>query len=230
MGIRAGADYLEMQGKMFGLTGAGAMSNTPGTDLAGQMPADSLAAMSAAGISKNLSEQWKGLDTLNPMMAPMVEGMLADLGLVLPADFAALFGDETAVSIGAASPQDPQLVLRTRGGDPDRAKVLATMLTTALKMDAPAAKKLADGFALGNDAKLVEAAGSGANLAGTESYQRAVPDAAHAALVLYANIARAMDALEAPAADAEKAANLDSFGFTVTAEEDPTFRLRLTTK
>jgi hypothetical protein len=155
-----GGDFLEVQGRTFDLAGAEAWTagTVAGTNLAGQMPAGSLGVVAGTGIAESAAQQWKSLAAISMLgFADMAEGF----GLKLPADFTALLGEETAAALGSfegAPGAQPEITLRTRGGDLKRAKVLATLVTDALGLPAPAAQKLADGFVVGNSKTAVQAA------------------------------------------------------------------------
>ena len=225
MGVHAEGDHLDLQGKMFGLEGAAWSGRTAGTNLAGTMPADSVGALSVTGLGPLLAQQWKGVAGL-----PGFGDMTGQFGLKLPADFTALFGQETAAALLSSAAHSPAVAVRARGGDLARANELLSMLTSAFGIDAPVAQKVADGFVVATDAATAKAAAAGAaRLADTDSFKRAVPNAADAGFVLYANLTKALgEELGAEASPELKA--LDAVGFTATAGEDPTFLLRLTTR
>jgi hypothetical protein len=66
-------------------------------------------------------------------------------------------------------------------------------------------------------------------LADTEEFTRAVPDAEAASMVAYADIDRILQAA-GDAAAAKKYEGLGSVGFSTTSAENPSFRLRITTR
>jgi hypothetical protein len=230
VGLHAASDYLELQGRTFGATGGASAGRVAGTNLAGQMPADSLGALSLTGLGTALADAWPALSG-TPFAAPAIGNAEKQFGLKLPGDFKALFGDETGAAIGpmvmGATP--PKVTVRTRGGDLPRAEQLMAMLTTAFGIAAPTTEKTDDGFVVGTDAATVKAAATGADRLGdSKSFKTAVPDAEHAGVVIYVNLDRAVKDGLAAGTDAAKLASLDAVGFTTTAEANPTLRLRLT--
>lgn len=229
MGLHAGGNFLELQGKTFGAKGAASVARTAGTNLAGQMPADSLAAVSLTGLGAALSEAWPALKATGLGSAP-IDGATKQFGLKLPDDFKALLGDETGLAVGpiASSGTTPKVTLRTRGGDAARAEALMTVLTSMFGIPAPALEKSADGFVMGTDAAAIKA--DVARLADDSRFKTAVPDAGNAGALLYVNLGEALKDGLAKGADAAKYQALDAVGMSVTAEQNPTVRLRLTAK
>jgi hypothetical protein len=228
VGLHASGDFLEVQGKTYGAEGASA-GQTPGTNLAGRLPAETIGAVSATGLTKAVTEQWEQLESV--LGGEFADEMLGGLGLTLPADFGALLGTETALGVTAADSNSPAFTVRALGGDFARAEQLVAKLVELMNSGIPAVHKTADGYVMGNDPAVAAKAAEGApSLADTERFKRAAPDADRAGFVLFADLGKIVDMSVAEDPEAAKAEALDAVGFTATAEENPTFRLRLTTR
>ncbi|MGQ0465557.1 MAG: hypothetical protein ACT4QG_09590 [Sporichthyaceae bacterium] len=229
-GLHADSQHLELVGKTFGVENAKGTAMKPGTNLAGTMPENSVGALSIAGIASNFAELEDQLSALDGFGSDFdaISGMF---GIDLSKDLAAIFGDETALSVSADADKKLDVTVRTLGGDADRVRGLLAMLTRAgVPIDA-ALRPVAGGFVFGTDSAVVHTVSqNGRSLASTESFKRAVPDAEGAALVGYLSFPRLAQVGGLTAAEAKDAEKLDALGITIGAEENPTFRIRLTTR
>lgn len=227
MGLHASAEYLEMTGRGPGWPAAAA---SPGSNLAGRMPADSVGVLSIAGLGPEFSKSWQQTVAARPEVAPFL-GMAAQYGLQLPGDIAAVFGTESAAALAASADEQPLVSMLSRGGDAARAKQLAGIVT-GLTGQQIVTRKTTDGFVAGNDAAFVDATAAGSRALGdSASYKLAVPEADQAQIVLYVDLDKAIAIAEmtpAEAQEAKKAKALDAFGLTVGGGEGNAFRIRLT--
>lgn len=229
-GLHADFQHLELIGRTFGLQASKGIAAKPGANLASTMPEYSVGALSIAGLGSSFAGTEERLTAI-PGFGADFAGFTRMLGIDLEKDLAALFGDETALSVSAAADKDLDLTIRTRGGDAKRAQALLNLLKRAgVPVDA-ALRPSADGFVLGTDAQVVRTvAENGRSLASMESFQRAVPDANGAALVGYLNFPRLAQVGGLTAQEAAGAEHLDALGITIGAEQNPAFRIRLTTR
>jgi hypothetical protein len=236
VGLRAGSDYLEMQAKTYGVTdevfakGTSPGSQT-GTGLIKAMPADALAAVSLTGLGDGLTQGW---DKLTEQLGGEqdITAAAEQIGLKLPADFAALLGDETALALSgdlSGEAPSPHLSVSAKGGDAARAEEVATSLSQGLLGSEGAVETAGDTVVYGDDPETVAAVASGADALGaTEDFRKAAPDADGAGVVLYVNIARLVDQMGTDGEDVEDVKPLAGFGLTATGSENTTMRMRLT--
>jgi len=234
-GVRAASEYVELQGKSFGVsagqTGSG-LGLSAGSNLAETMPASSVAAVSVTGLGQSLADAWARMATVggDPFdIGPAAEQM----GLSLPGDFIALFGTETAVAVsgGADANTQPHVTIRSRGGDVTRAGEIADILTQWLLGSQAAVEKTSDGLVVGDDASTVRNTANGTDpLSGSDTYRLAVPDAKDAGIIAYLNVGKMIDQWGKDDADAQKVKALSAVGFTATGGTDATLRLRITVR
>lgn len=229
-GLHADSQYLEMVGRTFGMKTSKGLTVKPGTNLAATMPESSVYAVSIAGLAANLAGLQERIDAIGSFGADFA-GFTRGLGIDLEKDLAALLGDETAFALSADADRQPDFTLRTRGGDAKRVEGLLAMLKRTGLPVGVAIRKSAGGFVLGSDAQAVRStAANDSSLASADGFRRAVPDADGAALVGYLSFPRLADVGVMTAQELKDAEHLDALGITISAEQNPTFRIRLTTR
>jgi hypothetical protein len=224
-GVHADKDYLEVQGRTYGVSGGVAAEE--GTGLAGSMPADSLAAVSATGLGKALTNAWSTFSGSGSDVFGLARAA-DELGLRLPDDFDAVFGTETAIGVSGDLGASPHVTIRSRGGDADRAKAIADTVARRFLGSRAVVEKTSDGFVVGDDGATVRASAKGdESVGGTATYRRAVPDAARASVVAFIDLGRVLDA----AGDSEASSKLhalSAIGVTLGGRADAgEVRLRL---
>jgi hypothetical protein len=228
VGLHADSSYLELIGRTFGAKNTAGIAHSAGHDLAGAMPADSLAAVSVTDIGA-ASSRINDLLGDQPAVGSAVKGLNKRYGLNITGLLGAIFGKETAVALGPMHSGNPEVTLRTSGGNASKVTSMLGLLTAMIGDKFAGLKPTADGFVIGNNPAEVKAAsGTGRPLAGTADFKAAVPDADDAGLVAYANIAKLIDAGVIPPADTKGLEHVQSLGLTSSGGDNPQFRLRLT--
>ena len=228
VGLHADSSYLELVGRTFGAKSTAGLAHSTGHDLAGAMPADSLAAISVTDIGA-ASSRINDLLGAQPAVGSAVKGLNKRYGLSITGLLAAIFGKETAVALGPMHGGNPDVTLRTSGGNASKVTSILGLLTAMVGDKFAGLKPTADGFVIGNNPSEVKAAGgTGHPLADTAAFKAAVPDADRAGLVAYANIARLVDQGVIPPADTNGLEHVQSVGLTSSGGDNPQFRLRLT--
>jgi hypothetical protein len=228
VGLHADSSYVEVVGRSFGAKSPAGLAHSPGKDLAGAMPADSVAAVSVTDLGA-ASSQINSLLGAEPAAGSAVKGLNKRYGLDVTGLLGAVFGKETAVALGPMHGTTPDLTLRTVGGNAGQVTSILGLLTTMVGDKFAKLQATADGFVIGNNPAEVKAAsGTGRPLAGTGDFKAAVPDADAASLVAYANIAGLiMQGVISPA-DAKDLQHVQAIGLTSSGGDNPRFRLRLT--
>lgn len=231
VGVHALDDAVEVVGRTLdvssGLADEPTVSAEKGSGLAGRMPAKAVATLSLAGLGVAVEQGYDAFLEGLADLAPDLEAQAEELGLDLPEDLTTVLGDEAAVA--AWGDRDaPEVLVRTRAGDPDAARdVIADVLeATGTGQDVDeVVRVLDDGLAAGTPAALD--ALDGAVLGDREEFTAAVPDAEDAAFVLWVSVRDVLDAAEVDEPDAEA---LQAVGVTVSGDggNDLRFRLRVT--
>jgi hypothetical protein len=228
VGLHADADYLELVGRGSGGGPGAGPAHRPGTDLAGAMPADSVAAISLTDLVA-ADGRINHLLAAEPAFGSAVKGLDKRYGLNVAGLLEAIFGQETAVALGPAHGKTPDVTLRTTGGDAGRAGSILGLITTMVGDKFAKLRPTADGFVIGTDpTELKAAAGAGHPLADTADFRAAVPDAAGAGLVAYANIAGLVKEGVISPTDAKGLEHVQAVGLTSSGGDNPAFRMRVT--
>jgi hypothetical protein len=228
VGLHADAGYLELVGRTFGATSKTGLAHSPGQDLAGAMPADSVAAISLTDLGA-ASSQINGLLGAEPTVGSAVKGLNKRYGLNLTGLLGSIFGKETAVALGPMHGKTPDVTLRTAGGNAQQVTSILSLLTAMVGEKFAKLQATADGFVIGTDpAEVKAAAGTGHRLADTADFKAAVPDAGKAGLVAYANVAGLVAQGILPAAAAKDLEHVQAVGLTSSGGDNPQFRVRLT--
>jgi hypothetical protein len=228
VGVHADSSYLELVGRTFGTKNTAGLAHSAGHDLAGAMPADSLAAISVTDIGA-ASNRISALLGTEPAVNSAVKGLNKRYGLNIAGLLGAVFGKETAVALGPMHSGNPEVTLRTAGGNASKVTSILGLLTSMVGDKFAKLRPTADGFVIGNNPSEVKAAsGSGRPLGNTAAFKAAVPDADAAGLVAYANIAGLIEQGVISPANANGLEHVQSVGLTSSGGDNPQFRLRLT--
>lgn len=230
VGVHALDDAIEVVGRTLGVKsnlpdddGDG----SPGTGLAGQLPAQAIAALAAAGLDQSVEQAYDAFVTGAETVVPDLEAQAAELGLTLPDDITTVLGDEAGIAVWGDQ-KAPEVLARTRTDDAKGAReVIARVLdATGTGQDVDdVVQSLDDGIAIGTPGGLDALNGKG--LRDRAEFTAAAPDAQDAAFVLWVSI---QDALELTGLDEPDAEPLDALGLTVSARSggDVELRLRVT--
>lgn len=230
LGLRAESDAVEVLGRTIGLrTGAegqDVLSSGRGSGLAGDLPAEAVAALSVTGLGESVTAGYEALSDALEALVPDLEAQAAEFGIELPRDLATVLGRETAVAAWGDQ-QAPEVLVRTRSDDPqDALDVLRRAFTASGAEDAgfpfdDYAEAREDGLAVGTPAALA----AGSDLGDLEAFRRAVPDADAAGLVLWVSV---QDALAlAQVEPSEDTAPFEAVGLTASGSADAELRLRV---
>lgn len=227
VGLHADSSYLELVGRTLGAKGGG-VAHSAGHDLAGAMPADSLAAISVTDVGA-ASSRISSLLGAEPAVGAAVKGLDKRYGLNVSGLLGAIFGKETAVALGPMHAKTPDVTLRTSGGNAKQVTSILGLLTAMVGDKFAKLQRTADGFVIGNNPNEVKAAaGTGNPLADIAAFKSAVPDAGGAGLVAYANIVGLIAQGVIAPADAKGLEHVQAVGLTSSGGDSPQFRLRLT--
>ena len=235
LGARAASNYVEVVGRTLDLKapelGSAAIGTGEGSNMAGNLPADTIAAMSITNLGAGLADLF---DTVYAEAGDDPYGIIAgaeDFGVSLPDDLRTLLGEQTLAAVLG----EEDFGLRARTRDVDAAYRTAEDLARRVLGDDPSSglRRLDDGIAVGSTPEALEAiSGSDGGLGKSEVFTTAVPDADRAGAVVYVDIARAIEVSgEDLGEDAQDAAALQSFGLTSSGDRsDGAFRMRLTVR
>lgn len=235
VGARAASNYVEVVARTLDLKapvlGTASIATGEGSNMVGELPADTLAALSITNLGAGFTELF---DTVYAEADEDPLGIIdaaEGFGLTLPDDLRALLGEETL----AALLSENEFGLRTRTDGVDAAFRTATKLTSEATGDNASSlvRRLEDGIAAATTPEALEViSGSDGGLGRSEVFQTAAPDAEKAALLIYVDIARAIELSgEDLGDDAQDAAVLQAFGLTSSGDSsDGAFRMRLTVR
>jgi hypothetical protein len=179
-----------------------------------QLPADSLFALSAQGLGKQLTQAW-------PELSKSGYGAMAkQSGLNLPQDLAALLGERTQVVMSKGRSADtPDFGVRVISKDSRLPKALDAV--AALAQGTLQRKDLKDGYVLANSAKQATALSAGqGGLGGVRGFTDVLPDLGSAQSAVFLNLAglAGLDDTDPEAAKALKA--LGVAGMTTRTDAD----------
>ncbi|MCW2713083.1 MAG: hypothetical protein JWN88_130 [Frankiales bacterium] len=244
-GLHADADFIEMTGRGVDLTtgiDVAQLGSGKGTGLLTEFPEDLLVGMSVTGLGEALAA---GFDQISRALGDEadLQAIEDEFGITLPEDITTLLGDETALGVYGTK-DDPQVVGRTRGGDPDAALAVAEKLRKAAQgpstpSRAPelqgAVKKHDGGIAFGLTQEGVDRVAAAGGLGADPAFAKALPDAEGATFLLYADIDRILSLfeqdltlLDEDGRSLRNAQVLQAVGLSATGSENGSFRLRLT--
>lgn len=223
LGLHATDGAIELTGRSIDITIDGkappATLTTGADDLVRDLPASTVAAFGAGGLGPAVDAQ---LDMLTEM-APELGGLFDSFGIDT-GDVAAVLGDATV----AAAFNADDVAARSRTKDPDKAqaavRALLGMFTGESASDL--VRNLPDGLAVGSTTEALDAitGKTGDRLGASQGFKAAVPDADGALLIVYVDVAKALELGEV--ADVPKDAKpVKAVGLTM---DNDSFRLRVT--
>ena len=239
VGAHVSSDYLEVSAVSHQTAAAGtprvAAKPVDGT-LAKLSAEDTSAALEVSGLGEALSAAWAGASaTLG--LREQFEDLVAEAGLRMPEDLAALFGTDTTISarLPRGTGGDPEIAAQITTNGADRAIRLLDSLGAAfgLPPDSLHAQRTAAGYLLSNSTRYDPRAPAGVRTLGDDpTFQKAVPDRAEAGLIGYVDLGRILDAdPHVTAKDKSDWKHLGAFGISVVPTSDGTrTTLRLTTR
>ncbi len=196
------------------------------------LPASAVLALSVTGLGDGLATLYDRTAGGAAEAAGLTEAA-EQHGLSLPQDLRVLLGDETMLAVFGS--QD--VALRSRG-DGDEAYALAQRLAQAVEDNGgpPTGDRLRDldaGLAVGTSpGALDRVMATAGRLGDSDRFQLAVPEADDAGVVLYVDVARALElgAADGDLVDRSAVEPLDAPGLTVDGGGDGALRLRLTVR
>ncbi|UQX90122.1 DUF3352 domain-containing protein [Jatrophihabitans telluris] len=207
------------------------------------LPADTVAAASLSVDNGQLAQAYRQFESRfaqqsGGLMGNPLAAISRQFGLKLPADLQSLIGTDLLLAMGPGKTRDglPEIAARTTT-DPTRAISVMDRIRDGLAAEGAqlpvAYTATADGLAVATDRSYL-AAVSGpptARLGDTASFKAAVPDAAKARSVVFANLDRVADIMAREGAPAEAITTVREFaglGLTAVTEGDvTTVRIRL---
>ena len=138
-GVHLSEDAVQVSGRTFGVDlGNDALTNyalgaDSGGGLAGDLPADAVAAVSVAGLGRQVQDLFElvASSALGGAQPADLDTIGEQFGLKIPEDLAVLLGDETALGIYKGA-EGPEFGVRTRSADPARGLQVAERLMSSL--------------------------------------------------------------------------------------------------
>ena len=238
-GVRLDPSYVELSGKTIDVK-TGTAKSTAGrgkVTLVQKLPDDTVAAMGMTGLDDGLR---KALADREGPLGKAVAQFEESEGVSLADDVAAALGTETVLAVLNLN-DEPAVVGRSRTNEGERgAAALQRLLVQTVLQSSPDAMAEAhrlvratpDGLAAGSDVEAVDRVATDGRLGESKTFQRAVPDANDAGVVLYVDVARAVVlAGDVVGDDAnENIQRIEGVGMSAssTDDEDVSFRLRVT--
>ena len=231
LGVHAEDDALEIEGLARGTAPVQSTAGREPTRLVGELPADTVAALSVSGLGEALTTSWATLEDTG--MPPEFQEQLDALGLDLPDDLGAVLGTDLALAV-TGDLSAPSFGARVRTDDPQRAaEVLDRVIGDA---DLPVGVvPLDDGYVLASDQPLADALAEDGGLGDTEAFRAAVADPDDAGAVGFVDLGTLIDLVVAEGGDdatqAQEYAALDAVGFSASTTDDGgRLVLRITTR
>lgn len=236
IGAHAGDDHVEIVGRGLDIEtpfdATTPIGGAAGSGMVQDLPADTVAAVSITNLGSGLADLF---DTLYGADDPLgIEAAADEAGLSLPDDLRTLLGDETVLALFG----EEEGALRTRSDDPDAAYDIAqSLLEYSGGAEVAQLTQLDEGIALASSEESLSAIADGdGGLGGSDVFRTAVPDGSRAGMLLFVDIARAIELTGTDPAEefGEGAADveqLEAFGMTSSGDHrNSTFRMRLTVK
>ena len=202
-----------------------------GDNAIGDLPADTLAAVSINDLGPNLQKQWTKLEsTLTDTTGDSMSSLEQQLGMSLPDDLVKLLGTQTTLAFGGmGTDNQPKFALKTNGD----AAVATKLVNTFADQGLSASVTPIDGGMVAGTGDYAAAVAQGSGLSGKDLFKKAVPSGDKAQMAMFADIAGLIAAFGADLPDSERAnlAPLEAFGLSATAEGTSSdIAIRLTTK
>jgi hypothetical protein len=233
LGVHAEDDALEVTGLARGTAPAPATAGSEPTRLVGDLPADTVAALSVSGLGQALTTSWATLEESG--IPPEFQEQIDALGLDLPDDLGTVLGSDLALAV-SGDLAEPQFGARVLTEDPQRATEVLDGVLGSPDLGLPlTAVPLDDGYVLATDETLADALAQDGGLGDTEVFRSAVADAEDAGAVGFVDLGTVIDQVVAQggedAAQVQEFSALRAFGFSATTTDDGgRFTLRVTTR
>lgn len=234
VGAHAGDDHIEVVGRGIDIetpiSNDTAVGGAAGSGMVQDLPADTVAAMSITNLGPGLAELF---DTVYGEDDPLgIVASAEEAGLTMPDDLRTLLGTETVLAMFGMEEGG----MRTRSDDADASYDTAQTLLDYMGGGVELSQT-DDGYAIATspDALDMLSAGDG-GLGQSSAFRKAVPDGSRAGLLVYVDIARAIeisgtDPAEEFGEGAADVEQLQAFGMTSSGDNrNSTFRMRLTVK
>nr|WP_246215397.1 DUF3352 domain-containing protein [Modestobacter muralis] len=231
LGVHAEDDALEVEGLARGTAPAPTTAGSEPTQLVGDLPADTVAALSVSGLGEALTTSWATLQEGG--IPPEFQEQIDALGLDLPDDLGTVLGTDLAVAV-TGDLAVPSFGARVLTDDPQRATEVLDGLVGDLGLPV-AVLPLDDGYVLASDQPLADALTADGGLGDTEAFRAAVVDADDAGAVGFVDLGTLIDQVVAEGGDdatqAQEFSALRALGFSASTTDDGgRFVLRITTR
>lgn len=232
LGIHAQDDALEMVGMDFGVSDVGVPSGEP-TQLARDLPEDTLAALSVSGAGDSAVAAWTELEGSGALAE--VEQPLVELGLVLPDDLRAVLGSDLVVAV-FGDLESPALGARVVTEEPEAsAQTLDTLLGSLDVGAAPVYSFGESDYVVASDEATADALAADGSLGDTDAFRAAVADPDRASAIGYVDLAAVLDQVVARGGEAGQEAGkysaVEALGLSASGtDEGGRFVLRITTR
>jgi len=237
--LRFSGAGLELAGKLRGLGATASAVELPPAKL--NLPGDSLAVVQVAGLGDAVAKAWPdlikqiaGISSTTP--AELTSQLQDQTGLKLPGDLRPLLGNQLGVAVRAGKGKTPEVGVRVDSSSPD-VKRVSGLLGKLAEDAGPAVtvRPFAGGYAVASTAAQADALTKGGNLADTQGFKDAVPDADGASIIMYVDLAKTIDLLGSDSVSADAKKSLDVFqsvGFSAKSDGPgaQSFAFRLTTR
>lgn len=232
MGVRLEDDAVHISGRSFGVDlGNDALTSyalgaESGGGLVADLPADTVAAVSVAGLGRQVQDL---LSAAEPGLGGPedLDALGAQFGLEIPEDLVVLLGQETAIGVYEGADR-PQFGIRTRDADPARGLEIAQRLLRSLAdqpSDVGQVAALPDGLAYGSTPEVLDKLTGSRDLGQIERFREAVPDADSAATAVFVDLQAALVMLDEQRPGLRA---LDALGLSSRGGPDGRFEIRLT--
>ena len=153
------------------------------------LPGDTVAAMAAAGLDKQIGQIYTGM-----RKGGVIGGFDAsakEMGLTLPSDLTTLVGSNTVIALGPST-DTPEIGLISTTSNPARARLVANKLLAAAGDSDPAAVvTTATGIVLASSPGYANKLAVAGTLGDSDQFRAALPDLASAQVASYVNVAAA---------------------------------------
>ncbi len=221
MSVRFDTSVADVRIKAFGTSGL--QSGDVGSTVS-RLPADTAVAIGASHLDSDIRSLYSVLRRgLGARAAGPLTSFETQSGLTLPGDLVALVGSKTVFALGG--PDLSSLGLLAITTDRTHAAAAAAKVNSTLTGGALVVRQTAHGLVIASSDQYAAALQHGGSLGAQSLYRTAVPDAGHAAAVVYLDLGRII-AKQGNASPDVKA--LKAFGLTASVDGGTaTLRMRL---
>lgn len=226
--LRAGDDYLELASVSTGDLGAGGEPSD-----VGELPDSTMAAVSISNGQELVDTFWSQFESMSsfePRAGMMLQEMQTESGLSLPDDVGTLLGEQAMLAVdseGLDPDAPPQQMSDVNAGarltgDPDE---IGAVLDKLGASGDPALGQLVteeteDGVVIAtNDDYASTLSDGGGDLADSDTFSKAVPDAADATNVAFFDLDRITSLGDGMGEDLGPIEPVEAFGFSTTQED-----------